>query len=94
MNCQENSSHKFSRSSHEKMSLNVMNFMQQMDEIYFIIGVKKYTNGIDFHDFHGGKFLPCQIFSESNKNTGLWDLLPLCLLRLIGLFYFDLEVIH
>ena len=32
-----------------------MNFMQQMDEIYFIIGVKKYTNGIDFHHFHGGK---------------------------------------
>ena len=41
-----------------------MNFMQQMDEIYFIIGVKKYTNGIDFHCFHGGKFLPCQIISD------------------------------
>ena len=40
-----------------------MNFMQQMDEIYFIIRVKKYTNGIDFHHFHGGKFLPCQIVS-------------------------------
>ena len=40
-----------------------MNFMQQIDEIYFIIGVKKYTNRIDFHHFHGGKFLPCQIIS-------------------------------
>ena len=44
-----------------------MNFMQQMDEIYFIIGVKKYTNGIDFHRFHGGKFLPCQIVSDILK---------------------------
>ena len=42
-----------------------MNFMRQMDEIYFIIGVKKYTNGIDFHCFHGGKFLPCQIVSDT-----------------------------
>ena len=41
-----------------------MNFMQQMDELYFIIGVKKYTNGIDFHHLHGGKFLPCEIISE------------------------------
>ena len=51
------------------MSLNVLNFMQQMDEIYFIIGVKKYTNGIDFHCFHGGKFLPCQIVSGIDDVT-------------------------
>ena len=55
-----------------------MNIMQQMDEIYFIIGVKKYTNGIDFHCFHGGKFLHCQIVSNPRVwfgNCNLWIIL-------------------
>ena len=48
--------------------------MRQMDEIYFIIGVKKYTNGIDFHCFrvHCGKFLSGQIVSVARSSIGLF----------------------
>ena len=60
MICHINSSHKIQHSKHEKKKvLHCHDFHTTgVDEICLITGVIEYTNGIYFHCFHGGIFLP------------------------------------